>query len=278
MLRLNPGDRRERLSTTILHNASSLLTALEYCWDHDIGSFRVGSDFFPLMSHPELSYRLIDLPESELILELLEASRLFTRRKNIRLIMHPDQFVVLSSPRGDVVRQSVRELVYHAELAELIGVDALIVHGGGGYGNKEEAIRRLEGCIAELPESVRRLIAFENDDKVYTPADLLPVCNRLGVPFVYDVHHHRCLPDGLAVDEVTAATLDSWDREPLLHISSPRDGWQAENRRPHNEYIHPGDFPGCWQGLEATVEVEAKAKEMAIARLQHDLAESALVA
>ena len=31
-------------------------------------------------------------------------------------------------------------------------------------------------------------------------------------------------------------------------------------------------MPACWRGLEITVEVEAKAKELAVARLMKDLA------
>ena len=31
------------------------------------------------------------------------------------------------------------------------------------------------------------------------------------------------------------------------------------------------DFPACWRGLDATVEVEAKAKEVAVLKLKADL-------
>ena len=50
---------------------------------------------------------------------------------------------------------------------------------------------------------MRSRLTLENDDKVYTPADLLPVCTEMKVPLVYDVHHHRCLPDGLSVEAAT---------------------------------------------------------------------------
>ena len=108
---------------------------------------------------------------------------------------------------------------------------------------------------------------LENDDRIYTPADLLPLCARTGLPFVYDVHHHRCHPDGLTVEAVTEQALATWLREPLFHLSSPRDGWQGANPRPHHDYIDPGDLPACWVGRQLTVEVEAKAKELALQRL-----------
>ena len=97
--------------------------------------------------------------------------------------------------------------------------------------------------------------------RVYTPADLLPLCKTKGVPLVYDVHHHRCNPDGLTVEQATAMAIATWDREPLFHISSPLAGWDGPRPARHHDFIVPEDFPACWRRLCITVEVEAKAKE-----------------
>ena len=129
------------------------------------------------------------------------------------------------------------------------------------------ALARLEANLERLPETVRSRLVLENDDRIYTPADLLPLCARTGLPFVYDVHHHRCHPDGQSIEAVTEQALATWLREPLFHLSSPRDGWQGANPRPHHDYIDPGDLPACWVGRQLTVEVEAKAKELALQRL-----------
>ena len=120
-------------------------------------------------------------------------------------------------------------------------------------------------------DSASARLAFENDDRIYTPADLLPFCEEHKLPFVYDVHHHRCLPDALTPEAVTRRALKTWDREPLFHLSSPRDGWGSPDPRPHHDYIDLKDFPACWRGLDITIEVEAKAKELAIARLREQL-------
>jgi UV DNA damage endonuclease len=96
----------------------------------------------------------------------------------------------------------------------------------------------------------------------------------LSLPLVYDVHHHRCDRDGLSVAEATALAAESWRalaREPYCHLSSPRNGWQGSDTKPHADYIDPADFPDCWQGRDMTVDVEAKAKEMAVVRLMADL-------
>jgi len=271
LMKLSRNEQLDRLSTTIVHNARSLLMALEYCAENGIGSFRVGSDFLPLKSHPQLQYQLGELPEWSLIDDLLAACRSFAASRNLRLTFHPDQFTLLSSPRERVIRQSVAELDYHAELAERIGADVITLHGGGGYGDKASALARLEANIEKLPATIRSRLALENDDRIYCPRDLLPVCRRTGVPLVYDVHHHRCLPDEFSEQETTRLALATWNREPLFHLSSPRDGWQARDIRPHHDFIDPADLPSCWRDLEVTIEVEAKAKELAVDRLRRQL-------
>lgn len=267
MLQVSRDEQLDRLSTTILHNASSLMLALSYCAEHGIGSFRVNSGFLPLKSHPRLAYRLDELPDAQLIGELLDACRSYGDNHNIRRTFHPDQFTLLSSPHNHVIQQSLAELDYHAELAGLIGADVITLHGGGAYGDKTSALSRLVGNILQLPVAVRNRLALENDDRTYTPQDLLPVCEQTGVPLVYDVHHHRCLPDELSVEEATQRAMATWNREPLFHLSSPRDGWQGQDVRPHHDYIDPVDFPMCWQDRTFTVEVEAKAKELAVEQL-----------
>jgi UV DNA damage endonuclease len=114
-------------------------------------------------------------------------------------------------------------------------------------------------------------LTLENDDRVYTPEDLLPVCDKLGMPLVYDVHHHRCLTDGLSPEQATQAALKTWDREPLFHLSSPREGWKSQTPHYHHDYIDPKDFPRAWQGLDITVEIEAKAKELAVKKLMKQI-------
>ena len=156
---------------------------------------------------------------------------------------------------------------YQAEVAEWVGADTSNIHGGGGYGDKPAALRALRGNIECLSASVRSRLTLENDDKVYTPADLLPVCADTGVPLVYDVHHHRCLPDGLSIEAATEQAAATWKREPIFHLSSPIEGWHGPKPQRHHDYIDPHDFPAVWKNRALTVEVEAKAKELAVLQL-----------
>ncbi len=260
-------DRQQQLAmlaSSINHNLHSLQEALGYCHDHNIGCFRISSRFLPLKTHPQVAYRLDELPGAGEIFGLFQACREYCLDRGLRTTFHPDQFTLLSSPRPEVMDNSIAELLYHDELAELLAADVIMIHGGGAYNDKPAALARLEQAVAGLPEGLRRRLAFENDDRTYTPADLLPVCRRTGIPLVYDVHHHRCHPDGLSIEAATAAALGTWDREPLFHLSSPRQDGAARDRRSHHDFIDIGDFPRCWSGLTLTVELEAKAKEAAV--------------
>lgn len=262
----------EMLSATILANGHALLAAIAYCADAGIGAFRVNSRIFPLKTHPQVGYRLADLPDYVAIEQSYRQAAEQARRHDLRLSFHPDQFTLLSSPDAGVTARSLAELAYHAEAAEYIGADVLTLHGGGAYGDKPAALARLTKAILRLPEPVRSRLALENDDRIYAPEDLLPICAATGVPFVYDVHHHRCRPDNLTVDQATERALSTWNREPLFHLSSPREGWSGANPRPHHDFIDIRDLPECWRSLRVTVEVEAKAKELALHRLRNDLA------
>lgn len=267
-----PEQRRQMLSEIAMANAEALWSALQYCAQHGIGCFRINSQFLPLYTHPQIGYRLTDLIESDAIQALLSRCARFASEQNIRLVFHPDQFVVLNSNKEEVVENSIRDLEYHGELSELLGADVINIHGGAAYGDKRAALERLERSIDRLSSAVRSRLTIENDDRTYTPCDLLPLCRRVGLPLVYDVHHHRCLPDNLAIDQATAEAMATWNREPLFHLSSPLGGWDMPNPARHHDYISPEDFPACWKTLPITVEVEAKAKELAVLRLKQDLA------
>ena len=265
------------LSTICSSNARSLLEAVKTVRRLHIGAFRIMSPLFPRMTHPDVGYKLDDLPDGETISRQLCNVRSFARLHNIRLSFHPDQFVVLSSPHPVVVANSIRELEYQAWLAEAVGADVINLHAGGVYGDKVTALQRFCRVFPDLPDGVRSRLTLENDDMSYTVSDLLPVCDKITVPLVYDVHHHRCNPDGLSIEEATRLAAATWQRlgrEQYCHLSSPRSGWGGGDVKPHADYINPSDLPSCWRELNMTVDIEAKAKELAVLRLMNDFKNS----
>jgi UV DNA damage endonuclease len=276
--RLARCDGLAKLSRLCLSNAEALRAALGFCSARGIGCFRVNSQILPLKTHPELGYSLEDLPDGDEVRRRFLNCGEFARAAGLRTSFHPDQFVVLNSTRPDVVVASVRELEYQAEVASWIGADVVNIHAGGAYGDKASALAAFARNLGRLSDLARSKLTIENDDSVYTPSDLLPLCRAEGVPLVYDVHHHRCLPDGLNDEDATAAAVATWTpaREPMFHLSSPLHGWDGPKPARHHDFIDPEDFPDEWlrlaRKLDLTVEVEAKAKEAAVFRLREDLA------
>ena len=265
-------DPNSYISELILHNANSLLASIEYCHTHLIGSFRVNSYFFPCITHPDVMYTLEDLADQKEILSLLALSKAKAQEYSIRLTFHPSQFILLSSPSDEVTQKSVEDLCYHADVSQLIGADVINIHMGGKYKDADAAIGRVIANFKLLPEKVQSRLTIENDDKTYSPAEVIPVCKELGIPFVYDVHHHRCYKDQLSEEEATEGALSTWKNEPLFHLSSPLNGWNGKNPEHHHDYINPNDFPLMWKNIpNLTVDIEAKAKELAIAKLQKEL-------
>jgi len=267
LLRLRRRDRIRKVSALCLANADALRAALTYCAEHRIGAFRVSSEILPVKTHPRAGYEIADLPDGDEIVRRFRQCGRFAGQHGIRTLFHPDQYILLSSSDPGITQRSVADIEYHAEVAEWIGADVINIHGGGAYGDKESALARVADNLERLSRRARKRITLENDDRTYTPSDLLPLCRRTRVPFVYDVHHHRCLGDGLSVEEATKRAVETWNREPVFHISRPKQGWRGPQPARHHDYVAPRDFPKCWLGLDVTVEVEAKAKEKAVLRL-----------
>ena len=264
-------DALAKLSRLCMENADALLASLRFCADKGIGCFRINSRILPIKTHPTCGYEVDDLPEGDEITRRFKACGKFVRKHNLRTCFHPDQFVVLNSQRPDVVEASIRELEYQAEVAEWVGADVVNVHGGGAFGDKQKALAAFTRNLDRLSSRARSRLTVENDDRTFTPADLLPVCRTTGIPLVYDVHHHRCNRDGLSEDEATDQAIVTWNREPLFHISSPIEGWDGPKPERHHDFIDVMDYPKFWHDLDLTVEVEAKAKEVAVLKLKKEL-------
>jgi UV DNA damage endonuclease len=276
VLKIEKRARIRKISGICLENCESLQFALRAVDRMGIGAFRICSGLFPVSTHPEAGYFIDDLPDSVKIKKTLEGCRKFAAEKNIRLSFHPDQFIVLSSPHEKVVANSAKDLECHGMIADLLDADVINIHLGGRYDSKKDAIERFRRNFEKLSEKVRNRIRLENDDVSYTPEDLYPICSELKVPLVYDVHHHRCNPDGSSVKDASDLCIETWKArkaEPYFHISSPKNGWNQKDKKSHSDYIDPEDFPDCWLNLKTdfTLDVEAKAKELAVLKLMAEV-------
>jgi UV DNA damage endonuclease len=169
----------------------------------------------------------------------------------------------------------------------------LVVHAGGTYGDKPEALRRWVATYETLPEPVRRRLVLENDDIRFSAADVLWVHEQTGVRLIFDHQHFLCLnPEGLAMRATVERFLASWGGRcrPKLHFSSPRTEMRTAKRKGkdgktreallapvwtgHADFVQPFEFIGFMRamaGLTFDVMLEAKAKDLALIRLRLDL-------
>lgn len=263
LLSLDEAAQRDKLRSIYAENTARLQKAVEYCLANDINLYRMTSNLFPFSDEP-IGAEILD--EFAAPLERIGAHALAS---GVRLVLHPDQFVVLSSDSEAVVENSVKILAMHARTMDLLGQPrsewaAMNIHGG----KSDRAVRLVEN-VGRLPDAIRTRIVFENDEHAYSAAQILEVCRRAGVPMVFDAHHHVCREkiedyDHPSVEEIFWAARATW-RNPdnqMVHISNGRERF---GDRAHSDLIFT--MPEVFRHAR-WIEVEAKHKEIAIAKLQ----------
>lgn len=263
-LRLSNLPDTDRVSSLVSENVTALEEILRWNAERGIQLFRIGQSLIPFASHPDFPYdwAVQHVPELERAGEL-------ARSVGIRLSFHPGQYVQPGSPRPEVVARSLEELRYAARALSLLGsTDGVIVlHLGGAHGDREATIRRFVRALRAEYE-VLSFLALENDERIWTVAEVVGVCGRLGVPAILDTLHHELNPGSLSLREALDLTLPTWETRgdsPKLHISTQNPG-----KRPgaHAWAIDSGDWrrlTTALDGRSADVVAEAKGKELALA-------------
>ncbi|HXG86090.1 MAG TPA: UV DNA damage repair endonuclease UvsE [Pyrinomonadaceae bacterium] len=263
LLSFDEATQTEMLRVIYQENINRLNLAIEFCAANNINLYRMSSGLFPFSDEP-FGAEILD----EFAARLSETGKSAIAR-NIRLVLHPDQFVVLSSDSESVIANSVKILKMHARTMDLLEQPrsewaVMNIHGGKG-----DRIDKLVSSIEKLPEEIRSRVCFENDEFSYSSAQILEVCRRASVPFVFDAHHHVCREklesyNHPSVEETFWAARETWKNPDwqLVHISNGREKFQD---RAHHDLIF--DMPEVFR-FAPWVEIEAKHKEIAIAKLQ----------
>lgn len=214
-----------RLQETVAGNIDCVGQMLEWNRIHGLHYFRLSSDLVPFASHPVCTFNWQKRFAPE-----LAALGAFIRREGMRLAMHPDQFVLLNAQDPDIVRRSVAELRYHAEVLDLLGLPAsakMQVHVGGVYGDKPRSLARFVREHGKLDRAVARRLVIENDERLYDVQDCLQVSAATGAPVLFDVFHHACLNRGESIAAALQAVKQTWrqrDGLPLVDYSEQAPG------------------------------------------------------
>jgi UV DNA damage endonuclease len=230
----------EKLLQTVAANLACLQSTLQFNLQQGLKFFRISSDIIPFASHPICQVNW----QNHFATELAQLGA-FIRQHNMRVSMHPDQFVLLNSPNPKVYESSLAELLYHQNFLDALGVDysaKIQIHVGGIYGDKIAAIQRFIENYRHLPAELRQRLVIENDERLYSAADCLQIHSATDVPILFDYFHHRCLNQGEKLQLLLNAVFQTWqaaDGLPIVDYSSQQPG---ERLGKHAATLDADDF------------------------------------
>ena len=251
-----------------LQNARDLYKILEWNNENGINLFRLSSEMFPWGSE----YEIEKSPHYLRIKTILEACGYYAKTNGIRITSHPGPFNVLVSPRPHVVENTITDLEMHGKIFDLLGLEKsyynkINIHCNGVYGDKKSAMDRFCENFERLSDSVKSRLTVENDDKasMYSVKDLMYIHERIGIPIVFDYHHHKFCTGDLSEEEALKLAASTWgDIKPVVHYSESKALHESNDKlkpQAHSDYI--SSVPNTY-GLDVDIMVEAKAKELSI--------------
>ena len=252
-----------------LLNSRDLCEIVKWNVENGINFFRISSDIFPWASE----YNIEDLPQYQRIKTVLSSCGNYTRDNRVRLTSHPGPFNVLVSPREHVVQNTITDLTNHGKVFDLLGLDRtpynkINIHCNGVYGDKQSALDRFCKNFELLPESVQTRLTVENDDKasMYSVKDLMYIHERIGIPIVFDYHHHKFCTGNMTEQEALELAISTWPKgiTPVVHYSESKALHESNDKlkpQAHSDYIN--NLPNTY-GNTVDIMVESKAKELSI--------------
>lgn len=253
---------RDFVYPLVLHNFELTKRILEWNIDKDIKFYRISSDLVPFGSHELLwSWEWWKIPE---IAFLCKEIRDLVDKHDMRISIHPWQGNSLTTPYKEVLVRTLADLHYQTNLLRMFGGQDMILHVGGVYGNKQEAVKRFKTNLELLSKETINFLRIENDDKSYTIAEVFEVCADTGLLPVFDYHHDICLPS-IAAREIIDEIPRFWgNKTPKLHLSTGAD---YKNDRKHSYMISHQtweEFFESYRELSMDVMLECKAKELSV--------------
>lgn len=258
-------------SELCLKNVKDLHTIIAWNRENGFNFFRVSSNLFPWATE----YKFEDLKDYDEICEWLGKAGALALRSDQRLTTHPGPFNKLTSPKEEIIQNTIKDLEIHGWLMDQLGMplspwSKINIHVGASYGDKDMACANFCKNFRRLSESVQARLTVENDDKpsLYTTVELYErIYKHIDTPIVFDYHHHKCHSDGMTEQDALSIACSTWDGiTPVVHYSESRRREQLdESIKPqaHSDYVYD---PILTYGHRVHCMVEAKHKELAVLR------------
>lgn len=253
----------DNLKEKVKENLNCLQKILEYNVSKNIYFFRIGSGLIPFASHPVNKFNWQNYFKKD-----FERIGKFIKENNIRVSMHPGQYTILNSPDPEIVSKSVKDILYHTEVLDLMKLDKsakVQIHVGGVYGDKEKAKERFVKNYKKLPQKIKNRLAVENDDSLYSTKDCLDISNQIKIPVIFDVLHHRLNNNGEKIEDLIFEIIKSWKKEdgiPMVDYSSHKRGGRSGSHSQTINLIAFKNFLKEIKGNKIDVMFEVKDKNI----------------
>ena len=253
-----------------LQNVKDLVKIIQWNIDNNIRVYRMSSDIMTWSSE----YEFKDLPDYIEIKSILKRAGKLARENDIRLSAHPGQYTVIASQTESVVKKSIDILNKTAQFMDLMGMPKtpyckINIHIGGTYDDKIGTMKRFCKNFYSLQKSAQNRLTIENDDKasMYSVVDLYEGIHKvIGIPIVFDYHHHHFNTGGLSEKEALHLAAETWpvDIKQCTHYSESmllQENVEGKKPQAHSNYIYNKINT---HGLSIDCVVEAKMKEKAV--------------
>ena len=257
-------------SELALDNVRDLFEIIKWNVKNGIKVFRTSSDMFPWASE----YNVEDMPDYNKIANILKGCGTYAKQNGLRITSHPGPFNVLVSPNPKVVQNTITDLELHGKVFDMMGLELspynkINIHCNGVYGDKIAAMDRFCENFEKLSDSVKKRLTVENDDKasMYSVKDLMYIHHKIGIPIVFDYHHHQFCTGDLTEQQALILAVSTWNKsgvKPVVHYSESKALHENDTKlkpQAHSDYIT--NLPDTYN-IDVDIMVEAKAKELAI--------------
>jgi UV DNA damage endonuclease len=255
-----------------LANVLDLERIIDWNEANGIKFYRITSDLFPWASIHGIS----NMPDYQQIREVLKRCGDKAKKYGQRITCHPGPFNKLTSPKEHVVQNTITDLELHGEVFDMMGLPRtpwakINIHVGAHYNDKRMAVDNFCNNFKRLSPAVQSRLTVENDDKasLYSTRELYEVHERIGIPIVFDYHHHKFCDGGQDEEEALLTACMTWgDVKPVVHYSQSRS--EEHNNPKIRANAHSDSYwtPINTYGLDIDVMLECKHKEFGLYKMQ----------
>ncbi len=252
----------ENLIKKVKNNLKCLKKILEYNVEKNLLFFRISSDLIPFASHPICKFRWQDHFKEQ----FREIGKIINKN-NIRISMHPDQFVLINSPKDYVVEKSIKDLIWHCEVLDLMNLDPtakIQIHVGGVYGDIKSAKERFTERYKDLPKFIKKRLAIENDDRLFSLKDCLDISEKIDIPIIFDPFHHKCRNNGEKIIDAIKSAKKSWKKKDGILMTDYSSQNPEGRKGKHAQHINIEDFKSYireTKDIDFDIMLEIKDKE-----------------